>query len=34
MEQDRTTPGARIDDGDERVRLGRGLSTSARSRAV
>jgi hypothetical protein len=34
MEQDRTTSGARIDDGDEPGRLGRGLSTSARSRAA
>jgi hypothetical protein len=34
MEQGRTTSGARIDDGDEPVRLGRGLSTNARLRTA
>jgi len=34
MEQGRTTPSERFDDGDEAVRLGRGLSTNARLRAA
>jgi hypothetical protein len=34
MEQGRTIPGERIDDGDEPVRLGRRLSTNAGLRAA